>query len=240
MSFLPLRDGKNISGLCSSHHPPPLFLQLPRNHARHPGHEDGHWHQISSQWTLWALRLPSYIDLGCEQIPLTLLKPARQSLPFFPEEFIDMTGYFMQILMPYIFCFIPSKQVARPFVFLCLECLKNGKLKLLEGCASKIMLDIWEGKVEGKKDEICLVWEECKLVCPHSPSSTLQRLQDLWSGYKDQTLRFPNIAGIPMLCRNRAPALHGSVSSTTGISALNNAGWRLESSLQILCIIWRY
>lgn len=75
---------------------------------------------------------------------------------FFPKKFIDMTDDFMEIPTPYIFCFILSKQVARPFVFLCLECLKNGKLKLPEGCASEIMLDVWEGKVEAY---LCSEWK---------------------------------------------------------------------------------
>lgn len=38
----------------------------------------------------------------------------------------------MDILVHYIFPLISSKRAARPFVFLCLGCLKDGKLKLLE------------------------------------------------------------------------------------------------------------
>lgn len=52
--------------------PPLPFWQCHGNHTKSPGYWESHCLRISFQWTLWALKPLGYIDLGCEQIPLTL------------------------------------------------------------------------------------------------------------------------------------------------------------------------
>ena len=157
----------------------------------------------------------------------------------------------MEILVHYIFPLIPSKRAARPFVFLCLGCLKDGKLKLLENhgfshllleseLTEEIMLHVWEVK---EKRCLYLHWRKwdflrlgrsvnwCVLIPLAAPWRSV-KTYGLLRKARPLSVKVPKHNRDSHALWKQSPCISRiCVTSHTGISAVTNVRWRLEQSL---------